>query len=73
MSAAPRQIPPPSPDDPQRPVRSPCVSVCRIDPASALCEGCTRTIGEIAGWGGMSDDQRLDVWRRIATRREAAR
>jgi predicted Fe-S protein YdhL (DUF1289 family) len=63
---------PPSPDDPTRPVRSPCISVCRIDPRTALCEGCQRTIDEIAAWGTMPDDARLEVWRRIVGRREAA-
>lgn len=50
------------------PVRSPCMSVCRMDAASGLCEGCLRTIGEIAGWADLSAPDRLDVWRRIALR-----
>jgi predicted Fe-S protein YdhL (DUF1289 family) len=62
---------PPLPD-PARPVRSPCISVCRMDAESGLCEGCWRTIGEIASWGSMADAERLEVWRRIAHRRETA-
>ena len=62
---------PPLPD-PTRPVRSPCISVCRMDADSGLCEGCWRTIGEIASWGSMADAERLEVWGRIARRREAA-
>ena len=53
------------------PVPSPCVSVCRIDPASGLCVGCLRTIDEIANWGAMPPEQRVEVWRLIAERREA--
>lgn len=65
-------VPPPDPADPARPVRSPCISVCRIDPDDGLCEGCSRTIDEIAAWGTMTDDDRLAVWSRIVRRRGAA-
>ena len=51
--------------------RSPCISVCRMDPVDGLCVGCQRTIDEIAGWGAMSPEERLQVWRVIAERREA--
>jgi predicted Fe-S protein YdhL (DUF1289 family) len=29
---------------------SPCISICRIDPATGFCQGCLRTLGEIADW-----------------------
>jgi predicted Fe-S protein YdhL (DUF1289 family) len=32
-------------------VPSPCISVCRMDAATGLCEGCFRTLDEIAAWG----------------------
>ena len=51
-------------------VRSPCTSVCRIDARSGWCEGCMRTIEEIARWGTMSDTQRVDVWARLNERRK---
>ncbi|HQP68556.1 MAG TPA: DUF1289 domain-containing protein [Quisquiliibacterium sp.] len=51
-------------------VRSPCTSVCRIDARSGWCEGCMRTIDEIARWGTMGDTQRLDVWARLNERRK---
>jgi predicted Fe-S protein YdhL (DUF1289 family) len=54
------------------PVPSPCIAICRIDPATGLCEGCVRTLDEIAGWGTMADHGRLAVWDRIAARRGAA-
>ncbi len=53
---------------PPGPVRSPCVSVCRMDADTDLCEGCLRTLGEIAGWADMDTADRLDVWQRIAQR-----
>jgi predicted Fe-S protein YdhL (DUF1289 family) len=29
---------------------SPCTSICRIDPRTGWCEGCKRTLNEIADW-----------------------
>ncbi|HWI81049.1 DUF1289 domain-containing protein [Ramlibacter sp.] len=49
-------------------VPSPCVSICRMDPASGLCEGCCRTIDEIAAWSRLDDAGRREVWRRIGQR-----
>ena len=65
-------LPPPPPDDPVRPVRSPCISVCRIDAGTGWCDGCQRTLDEIADWGTMPDPDRLATWARIVRRREAA-
>jgi predicted Fe-S protein YdhL (DUF1289 family) len=73
MNAASRPVraEPPAPGDTTRPVRSPCVSICRIDAASGLCVGCQRTLDEIGDWGSMADGERLEVWARIVERREA--
>jgi predicted Fe-S protein YdhL (DUF1289 family) len=40
-----------------------------MDPRTALCEGCARTIEEIAGWSGYTPLQKQAVWRLIAERR----
>lgn len=29
---------------------SPCTSICRIDRATGYCQGCKRTLTEIADW-----------------------
>ena len=50
------------------PVPSPCVSVCRMDAARAFCEGCLRTIPEIAAWSRMTDDDKRVVWACIEQR-----
>jgi predicted Fe-S protein YdhL (DUF1289 family) len=52
-------------------VPSPCTSVCRMDKLSGLCEGCLRTIPEIAGWSKMEDETRRHVWRAIELRARA--
>jgi predicted Fe-S protein YdhL (DUF1289 family) len=51
---------------------SPCIDVCRIDLATGLCEGCLRTIDEIAVWGSLDAEARRAIldrlpqrWRRV--------
>jgi predicted Fe-S protein YdhL (DUF1289 family) len=50
---------------------SPCVSVCRMDEASGLCEGCLRTLDEIAAWGMLDNQGKRAVWALIGQRAEA--
>jgi predicted Fe-S protein YdhL (DUF1289 family) len=52
-------------------VPSPCINVCRMNAATGLCEGCLRTIDEIAAWGGMPDAARRAVWKQLHQRRAA--
>jgi predicted Fe-S protein YdhL (DUF1289 family) len=54
------------PDAPQAP--SPCISVCRMDAATGFCEGCFRTLDEIAAWGMMADADKRAVWRQLVRR-----
>lgn len=54
--------------DPEVP--SPCISVCQMDPVTDLCSGCYRTVGEIAAWSGLGDEERLVVWERIEARQQ---
>jgi predicted Fe-S protein YdhL (DUF1289 family) len=58
------------PPEQQTPVPSPCISMCKMAPATGLCEGCMRTIEEIIGWSGQGDDYKRAVWAEIR-RREA--
>jgi predicted Fe-S protein YdhL (DUF1289 family) len=58
------------PDLSQSPVPSPCISVCKMSPATGWCEGCHRTIDEIAGWSRMTDDARRGVWADLMRRRQ---
>ncbi|SFB37257.1 hypothetical protein SAMN04515620_1556 [Collimonas sp. OK607] len=51
---------------------SPCINVCVMNAGSGLCEGCLRTLDEIAAWGCASDEQKRGIWRHILQRRAAA-
>jgi len=42
-----------------------------MDPASGFCEGCLRTIEEIAAWSRMDDATKRSVWRAIELRADA--
>jgi len=42
-------------------LKSPCVDVCILDPDSGLCQGCLRTLDEIARWSEMSEVERERV------------
>lgn len=53
-------------------VASPCVDICRMDANTGLCEGCLRTIEEIAGWSSMSIEGKQRVWMLLAARRGVA-
>lgn len=49
-------------------VPSPCVSVCRISPTSQLCEGCWRSLDEIAAWSSLTSDDKRRVWAELVGR-----
>jgi predicted Fe-S protein YdhL (DUF1289 family) len=49
-------------------VPSPCINVCRMDASTGWCEGCLRTIDEIAGWSTFDDDEKRAVWDAIEAR-----
>jgi uncharacterized protein len=52
----------------QRPVGSPCIDVCKMNPSSGYCEGCLRTRGEIKAWKSMGDEERLVLLDRLGVR-----
>lgn len=58
------ELVPPEPAD----VASPCTGVCVIGDDD-LCEGCARTIEEIAGWSSTSFAERRAVLAALAERR----
>ncbi|NPT40947.1 DUF1289 domain-containing protein [Paraburkholderia sp. 1N] len=55
-------------EDDEAAVPSPCISVCKMDASTGWCEGCLRTIDEIAGWSSFDDDAKRAVWDAIEER-----
>lgn len=55
-----------------RPIESPCIKVCRIDPDSGYCLGCGRTLAEIGRWTQFSDAERRVLMARVLPERLAA-
>ena len=47
---------------------SPCISVCRINAETALCEGCFRTLSEISGWSRSGPQAQHQLWQTLLQR-----
>ncbi len=47
---------------------SPCNSVCRIDEQTGWCQGCKRTLTEIADWAMLSAREKRDVLDQVKQR-----
>lgn len=54
----------PPPSDPP----SPCVGVCVVNPQTQLCDGCFRTLDEIAAWWDYTAEQKYAVLGRLEKR-----
>ena len=50
-------------------VKSPCINVCRMHAGTGWCEGCLRTIDEIAAWGALDDRLKREVLALLPERR----
>lgn len=53
-------------------VPSPCLSVCRMNALTGLCEGCWRTLDEIGQWSSADAPAKRAIWRRIEQRLAAS-
>jgi predicted Fe-S protein YdhL (DUF1289 family) len=47
---------------------SPCVGICVIQPATGWCQGCRRTLGEIAHWSGATPTEQWQILERLSHR-----
>ncbi|HSD52710.1 MAG TPA: DUF1289 domain-containing protein [Burkholderiales bacterium] len=54
-------------------VPSPCINVCRMNDAIGLCEGCFRTLDEIACWSGYTREEKLAVCAKLDARKRPVR
>ncbi len=52
-------------------VASPCQSVCIMHPQTGWCEGCLRSLAEIADWSRMDAAAKLAVWAQLPERLQA--
>ena len=52
-------------------VASPCANICRMDAKSGYCEGCRRTLEEIASWSTYSPAEKRTVLALLAARKTA--
>ena len=43
-------------------VPSPCINVCVMNAQTGWCEGCLRTIDEIARWSDATEQDKRAVW-----------
>ena len=51
-----------------RAVLSPCIGVCAIGD-DGLCDGCLRTVADIARWSQLNDDERLHLMESVLPER----
>lgn len=47
---------------------SPCQSICQMHAVSGWCEGCLRSIDEIAAWSRMDEAAKQAVWAQLPDR-----
>jgi predicted Fe-S protein YdhL (DUF1289 family) len=50
------------------PISTPCIKVCAVSGQTGLCIGCGRTLAEIAGWGGLSEQERQRIMAELPAR-----
>ncbi len=50
-------------------VASPCTNVCKMTPDTGLCEGCFRTLDEIAAWSALTNDEKRWVLAQLPGRK----
>ena len=48
---------------------TPCIKNCVIDPGTGLCEGCARTLAEIAEWSRLAPGERRRIMAELPARR----
>jgi uncharacterized protein len=60
------------PPTPPRPLVTPCVLVCMINPLTGFCYGCHRTEEEIERWRSYSDAERAALMVELRAREKNA-
>jgi len=52
-------------------IESPCVNICDIDCITGLCQGCGRTLAEIASWSALPSAERRRIMAELPARKAA--
>lgn len=52
-------------------IASPCINICRMNATTGLCEGCFRSLDEIARWSRSEEAERRRILELVAQRRAA--
>ena len=52
-------------------MESPCIKLCTLDAAGAVCLGCGRSLAEIAAWASADATTQAAILRAAAARRAA--
>jgi len=52
-------------------VASPCINVCKLNATTGLCDGCRRSIDEIASWSSYSPAQKRAVLKQLPARKNS--
>jgi predicted Fe-S protein YdhL (DUF1289 family) len=47
---------------------TPCIKFCKVDPKTQICQGCQRTLNEIANWVHYTDSQRQKIMDQLKLR-----
>ncbi len=42
-------------------IKSPCISICKLDSESKICTACKRTLGEISKWSSLNDEEKIKI------------
>jgi uncharacterized protein len=53
---------------PLKPIKTPCVGICKMGEGVDLCLGCGRRMNEIMGWSWYSDESRDRIMIECANR-----
>ena len=48
---------------------TPCIKICEINYKTGLCEGCLRTLEEIALWSRMDESEKMKIMEELQTRK----
>ena len=53
-----------------KPIYSPCIRICTINPQTKYCDGCYRTLPEVAKWTRFTEGERDAILADLPVREE---